>query len=145
MKRKKYVKQLMAMGYQRNRAEFRASLCRDNGIPYAVDYKAVAPWLQLGCALRGWAKAVARYWTALTENIAARKRLAAAIDKSPDAEELRVKHHDLLYGPVCGGPLGYNMQIVTQEEHAAIHRHDGYRATITPVDEMETAGGGGNE
>lgn len=45
MTRKRYIKQLMALGLPRNRANFRASLCRDHRMAYAEDYEASLPWL----------------------------------------------------------------------------------------------------
>jgi hypothetical protein len=47
MTRKKYVKQLMALGVPRNRANAMACLCRAAGKTYAADYKAQAPWLRI--------------------------------------------------------------------------------------------------
>lgn len=45
MTRKRYIKLLMALGLPRNRANFRASLCRDHRMAYAEDYGAALPWL----------------------------------------------------------------------------------------------------
>lgn len=45
MTRKRYIKLLMALGLPRNRANFRASLCRDHRMEYAEDYDTSLPWL----------------------------------------------------------------------------------------------------
>ncbi len=45
MTRKRYTKLLMALGLPRNRANFRASLCRDHRMAYAEDYETSLPWL----------------------------------------------------------------------------------------------------
>lgn len=47
MTRKKFVKQLMAMGLSRNAANVRATLCQYKGRSYAEEYKAMEPWLRV--------------------------------------------------------------------------------------------------
>ena len=122
MTRKRYVKLLMALGMDRNEANAAACLCRATGKTYAADYKASAPWMRLHMAARRVKKAF--------EKIG---RTAAATLTAWAIEFNRNMHH-------AGHPI--TMQIVTREEHAAIHGHDGYRAAITLADELATAGGG---
>lgn len=70
MTRKKYVKQLMALGVPRNRANAMAYLCRAAGKTYAADYKAQAPWLRV-------TKAVSDLKTAFIKAGAAMAKAAA--------------------------------------------------------------------
>ena len=47
MTRKKFVKQLMAMGLSRNSANLRATLCQYKCKSYAEEYEAMEPWLRV--------------------------------------------------------------------------------------------------
>lgn len=110
MKRKKYIKQLMALGIDRNGAHAMAYLCRTAGKTYEADYRARAPWLRLQMAARRAGTAFRK----LSESFhAASMAFAEKFNRD--------MHH-----------AGHNvtMQIVTREEHAAIHARDGYGDTI---------------
>ena len=130
MTRKKIVKQLMAQGLSRNRANFHATLCRDKGISYAEYYAAVAPWL---IPTRETRRATVKMRMVAGYLCSGLARAAANVEKLRAA---LVAHH---VRPITPDNLeGGNILIVTRQEHEALH---GYSAKIAIVDELETAGG----
>lgn len=131
MTRKRYIKLFMALGVSRNAANCMADRCRAEGIPYAVDYSARAPWLKLGKAARECGAAI------LNLSSAAAATLQGIVDGAARwLHQLEVHHAQ----PITPGNLTPgNMHIVTRQEHAALH---GYSAKVSFVDDLHTAGGG---
>lgn len=130
MTRKKYVKQLMALGISRNAANAMARVCQVAETPYAADYKRRAPWIRLGYAARRVRAAVLNMTKALNG-------LAAAAANFRDS---LVLHHAQ---PITPENLeGGKMYIVTAQEHDRLH---GYSASVSYVDDLHGQGGGGHE
>lgn len=127
MTRKRYIKQLMALGIQRNQANTMATLCRVAGKSYETDLRRRRPWMQLARAARQVSATIlnaSKYFNDLAA--AAAKALGGL-----------VVHHAQ---PITPDNLeGGNMYIVTQQEHERLH---GYSAKVSFADEIETAGGG---
>lgn len=133
MTRKKYVKQLMALGMSRNAANAMAYCCQVAGRSYAADYRHRRPWFLLARAARQASAAVLNMTKPL-------KGLAAAVAILRDS---LVVHHPQLITPES--LERDNMYIVTAQEHARLH---GYSASVSYVDDLHdpaTYGGGGNE
>jgi hypothetical protein len=130
MTRKKFVKQLMAQGVSRNRANAMACACRVAGEPYAVYYRRKLPWWTLAHAARLARAAVLNFSKALSGLIPVARELAAAM----------VAHHAQPITPENLEPG--NMIVVTKQEHERLH---GYSAKVSFVDDLETVGGGGHE
>ena len=133
MTRKKYVKQLMALGMSRNAANAMAYSCQVAGRSYAADYWHRRPWFLLARAARQASAAVLNITKAFNG-------LAAGVAKLRDS---LVVHHPRLITPesVEGG----NLYIVTAQEHDRLH---GYSASVSYVDDLHDPaayGGGGNE
>lgn len=92
MKRKKFVKQLMALGIQRNTAEDYARWC----VGHRYGYEEEVHGLRLRLGLLGNPVRPRIYYYET--------------------------HYPYLYTPkTANGPMSDNMQIVTRAEHAAIH------------------------
>lgn len=129
MTRKKYVKQLMALGVRRNRANAMAYDCQAKGRSYAADYGYISPWLKLAKAAREAGSAVLNMARSI---IGPRYAGRLAYDM--------VVHH---VQPITPEKLeGGNIVVVTKQEHDRLH---GYSAKVSFVDELESAGGGRHE
>lgn len=127
MTRKRYIKQLMALGIPRNRANAMARLCQHSGKSYAAEYRRQRPWLQLAHAAR----------RAKTTILNVAKAFNSAATAAAKLRDSLVAHHATPITPANLDPG--NMVIVTRQEHERLH---GYSAKVSFVDEMETAGGG---
>ena len=126
MTRKRYVKQLMALGVQRNRANAMAYACQDAGRSYANDYAFISPWLKLAKAAREAGSAMLNMGRAIFHS---RHIMGQAADM--------VVHHDR---PITPDNLeGGGLIVVTRQEHERLH---GYSARVSFADDLETAGGG---
>lgn len=128
MTRKKFVKQLMALGLSRNRANFHAMLCREKGIPYAEHYKAMAPWLGLAAGVKNPAVSIriacANFASAMDRAAANMKKLSQTIAESKQME--LVAHHPEPYTPAASAhQLPQNIQIMSRADHAAMHQGGG--------------------
>lgn len=115
MTRKKFVKQLMALGLPRNRANSHATRCRYKGNSYAEYYAALAPVLRVRQAqdkLNVSMRMAAGYF------LSGLARVWAAMARLRDD---LVAHHPNPYTPGHPGPDFQNMQIMSQADHAAMH------------------------
>lgn len=122
MKRKKFVKQLMAMGLERNMANVMAYLCQHTGTSYEADFRRRAPWLRL-------ARAARQVSASLLNMAKGIKGVAAAAAGLRDA---LVVHHPQ---PLTPESLeAGKMYIVTKQEHDRLH---GYSAHVSFVDEWD--------
>lgn len=131
MKRKKFVKQLMALGMTRNQANAMAYCCRVTGRTYEADYQKRAPWLRMRYETHKLSVSLRMTAGYLCSGLA---RAAAAVEKLRDS---LVVHH---VQPISPENLGSGkMVIVTRQEHDRLH---GYSANVSFADELETAGGG---
>ena len=127
MTRKKFVKQLMALGVSRNRANALAYSCQVAGEPYAAYYRRKLPWWTLARAVRLARAAVLNMSKAFSGLIPVARELAAAL----------TVHHAQ---PIDQENLeGGGLIVVTQQEHDRLH---GYSPSVTFVDELHSAGGG---
>lgn len=127
MTRKRYIKLLMALDVQRNRANAMAYACQVAGRSYEADYRFISPWLKLAKAAREAGNAVLNM---------ARAALTGSRHIMGRAADM-VVHHAL---PITLENLeGGKMLIVTKQEHDALH---GYSANVSFADELEKAGGG---
>lgn len=130
MTRKRYVKLLMALGIPRNRANIMAELCQVTGKSYAAEYRRQRPWLLISKAARNVAKTVC--------NMA--KFFNSGLPIARELQGLLVAHHSQPITPE--NMEGGNMIVVTRQEHERLH---GYSASVSYVDDLETAGGGRHE
>lgn len=127
MKRKKYVKQLMALGMARNQANAMAYCCRVAGKTYEDDYRRKRPWLLLARSARQAKATILNVARAFNNVATAAAKLMGSL----------AVHHAQ---PITPENLeGGNMYIVTRQEHDRLH---GYSAKVSFADELETAGGG---
>lgn len=154
MTRKKFVKQLMALGYQRNEAQRLADYARRGFWTYAqyleiekqyhgVHSKFVSLHTSLvDCltpAVKAAAQAVANLAKAITSAIAETQAGKTLLDYvKENAPQIAEQHPaDAL------AALPYNMQIMSRADHDALH---GYVCGIDLANGPDfTAGGGGHE
>jgi len=124
MTRKKFVKQLMALGVSRNRANALAYACQVAGEPYAVYYRRELPWWTLARAARMARAAMLNMSKAFSGLIPVARELAAAL----------VVHHAQ---PITPENLeGGKLYVVTKQEHDRLH---GYSANVCFADENHPA------
>ena len=128
MTRKRYVKQLMALGIPRNWANIMAELCQGTGKSYATEYRRQLPWMRMAKAARKMAKAVC--------NMA--KFFNSGLPIARELQGLLVAHHSQPIDPE--NLEGDSMIVCTRQEHERLH---GYSASVSFVDDLETAGGVG--
>lgn len=125
MTRKKFVKQLMAMGFSRNAANTKAFICLTTGESYAAYYRRHSPWWRLGSAARQACAAVLNMTKAFNGLIPAARELTADL----------VAHHPQ---PITPENLeGGKVYLVTRQEHDRLH---GYSANVSYVDELHDTG-----
>ena len=138
MKHKKFVKQLMSMGYQRNSANALAEYARMSGWTYEQllqqEKKRIArnrAMLNIQIAL------VDCFGPAVKSALRAVERLREAFA----AVKWELPNTSALWATkqVAEDPLPDNVQVMSQADHAALH---GYTADIVLADELETEPGG---
>ena len=167
MTRKRYIKLLMSMGYQRNSANALAVLARMGGWTYeqylqqekkriARDRAILNIQIALVDSFGPAVKSALRAMEKLREAVAAVKwefpntsALWATeqvaedpLPPWPKENPHRADALDALRYSTLLHPLPDNVQVMSQADHAALH---GYTADIVLVDELETAPGGGQE
>lgn len=132
MKRKRFVRLLMARGIQRNEAEQIARTVGAYG-SYAAMYEGLRLWLamrSLTVAMRGVAKSVVAAAKTISNAFGA---LMMGVDLS-EREDCTVitrcaRRVDII------DALTYSAQYINRTEHAELHRLDGYNASVVLCDE----------
>lgn len=132
MKRKRFVRLLMARGIQRNEAEQIARTVGAYG-SYAAMYESLRLWLamrSLTVAMRGVAKSVVAAAKAISNAFGA---FALGVDLSEREDCTAItrcaRREDAI------DALTYSAQYMSRVEHAELHRLDGYNAGIVLCDE----------
>ena len=132
MKRKRFVRLLMARGIQRNEAE---QIARTVGTyrSYAAMYESLRLWLamrSLTVAMRGVAKSVVEAAKTISNAFGA---LVLGVDLSEREDCTAVarcaRRED------TNDALTYSVQYMSRAEHAELHRLDGYNAGVVLYDE----------
>lgn len=132
MKRKRFVRLLMARGIQRNEAERIARAVGAYG-SYAAMYEGLRLWLamrNLTAAMRGIGKGVVAAARTISNAFSA---LMVGVDLSECEDYTAIMHHARRYD--CIDALSYSMQYMSKRKHEAAHHGDGYRAGIVLCDE----------
>lgn len=132
MKRKRFVRLLMARGIQRNEAEQIARTVGAYG-SYAAMYESLRLWLamrSLTVAMRGVAKSVVAAAKAISNAFGA---FVLGVDFS-EREDCAAITHCARREDVIDA-LTYSAQYMSRAEHAELHRLDGYNAGIVLCDE----------
>lgn len=132
MKRKRFVRLLMARGIQRNEAEQIARTVGAYG-SYAAMYESLRLWLamrSLTVAMRGVAKSVVAAAKAISNAFGA---FVIGVDFSEREDCAAItrcaRREDVI------DALTYSAQYMSRAEHAELHRLDGYNAGIVLCDE----------
>jgi len=132
MTRKKFVKQLMGMGYQRNTAELKAAIVRGSGQSYEQYMRREKQYDALYNAAADYKKALLRPAAVLSSAAALaleRFHQALANIKWPTVD-------------VCTLFASVDEVHLWPKENPHLH---GLTADIVLVDELDGAGGGGND
>lgn len=132
MKRKRFVRLLMARGIQRNEAE---QIARTVGAyrSYAAMYESLRLWLamrSLTVAMRGVAKSVVAAPKAISNAFGAFV-LGVDLSEREDCAAITrcAQREDAI------DALTYSVQYMSRAEHAELHRLDGYNAGVVLCDE----------
>lgn len=132
MKRKRFVRLLMARGIQRNEAERIARTIGAYG-SYAEMYESLRLWLamrSLTVAMRGVAKSVVAAEKTISNAFGA---LVLGVDLSEREDCTAVascaRREDAI------DALTYSVRYMNRAEHAELHRLDGYNAGVVLYDE----------
>jgi len=132
MKRKRFVRLLMARGIQRNEAEQIARTVGAYG-SYAAMYESLRLWLamrSLTVAMRGVAKSVVAAAKTISNAFGA---LVLGVDLSEQEDCTAVAHCARREDAIDA--LTYSVQYMNRAEHAELHRFDGYNAGVVLCDE----------
>lgn len=132
MKRKRFVRLLMARGIQRNEAERIARTAGAYG-SYAAMYESLRLWLamrSLTVAMRGVTKSIVAAAKTVSNAFGT---LALGVDLSEWEDFTAVarcaRREDAI------DALTYSVQYMNRAEHAELHRLDGYNAGVVLCDE----------
>lgn len=132
MKRKRFVRLLMARGIQRNEAERIARTVGAYG-SYAAMYESLRLWLamrSLTVAMRGVTKSIVAAAKTVSNAFGT---LALGVDLSEWEDFTAVarcaRREDAI------DALTYSVQYMNRAEHAELHRLDGYNAGVVLCDE----------
>lgn len=114
MTRKRYIKLLMALGVERNKAEAYARQCRETGRTYKQDYYRRYPWLTMQKAFRKLGRSVLGVGNVLGRMSAAANTIVSSLAAGPIAPVEPIR-------PNCG--------------------QDGLRIAFSVLDEMHNVPG----
>lgn len=146
MKRKRFMRLLMAHGVQRNEA---ARMARGVGAfgSYAAFYESLRPWLafkSLKMATIRAAAGIRAIGRAFNEAMQGFKGFRFGVDLA-NGVDFAAYHHPRPQNRIDAiDALTYSAQYMSREKHAAAHKLDGYRAGAVLVDETPFEGSGNN-